>query len=244
MKLKIFLLFLLIIFLIFTISCSKECKRAYDCDKRTCYTPKCEGGVCEYNTINNCCGNGLKELLEDNKPGNECTCPLDYGMCQGNNGDYLEKYCNNNLCVWGVPQGKIQRLVFSEDKSLSLFEIELVSEYDNPFVLGTSNITIKITLKDDNEKLVYPIVFTQFRLFEKNLLLGQKSTNLKLNQVGDSIELTIPFDFSMDKSEEQKSVTLKVDYEYMQSTSQGDTLERDNFQEAYTTKFLFVNPLV
>ncbi len=244
MKLKNILLFLFIISLIFIVSCSRECNKAFDCKPRTCYTPKCVGGLCEYNPKDNCCGNGIKDDIEDGKPGNECTCPQDYGRCEGTKGEFLEKYCKGDECVWGVPEDEIQRLVFSEDKTLNIFDIELITKYDDPFVMGTSNITIKINLKDDDEKLVYPIVFKKFRLFERNLLLGQVSTNLRLDQVGDSIEVKVPFDFSMNEPEEKKTVTLKVDYEYIYSTSQGNQLKRDNFQEVYSNKFMFVNPSI
>lgn len=244
MKIKNIFLFLLIISLIFTVSCSKECRKALDCEKRTCFTPKCVDGVCDYNPKKDCCGNGLKDKIEDGKPGNECTCPFDYGRCEGTKGEYLEKYCKNNECVWGVSADKIQKLVFSEDKTLDIFDIELLSTYDYPFVIGSSNFTIKITLKDDDEKLVYPIVFTKFRLFEKNLLLGERTVNLKLTGVGDSLEVIVPFDFSMNDAEEEKSVTLKVDYEYTRSTSRGNELYRNDFTESYRDKFMFVNPLI
>jgi len=244
MKIKNIFLFIIIISLIFTVSCAKECRKALDCEQKTCFFSSCVNGVCNYKPKDDCCGNGIKDKIEDGEPGNECTCPFDYGTCSGNKGEYLEKYCVDNECVWSVSADKIQNLVFSEDKTLNIFDIELLTKYDEPFVIGSSNFVLKITLKDDDEKLIYPIVFTKFRLFEKNLLLGERTTRPKLYRVGDSLEVIVPFDFSMNEAEEEKSVTLKVDYEYTKSTTHGNELYRDDFTESYRDKFIFVNPLI
>jgi len=221
----------------FVSSCSKECEKAFDCEQKKCFTPSCINGKCDYNAIDNCCGNDICEKTE-----NRCKCGEDCGPCSGKKGDFMEKKCINNECVYTVSSEKLQKLVFSKDKDFGLFKIELMSQYDEPFVIGTSNFTVIMTLKDTDSRLVPPITFTQFRLFERDRLLGKGLTNLQFNSIGDSFGVVVPFDFSMQKSEEDIAVTLKIDYEYKMTTSSGVQTYREDFVESYSNKFHFVNP--
>ena len=82
---RTFLFIVLLITLVFLLSScgKKECSANADCGPRTCFAPKCDSGKCNFVMEKNCCGNRLKEQLESGKPGNQCTCPEDYGKCEG-----------------------------------------------------------------------------------------------------------------------------------------------------------------
>ena len=75
------LIFLLFAVAIVSISgCTKaECNVSSDCSSRACSITKCEAKKCTYTAQVNCCGNNVKEIIENGKPGNQCTCPQDYG---------------------------------------------------------------------------------------------------------------------------------------------------------------------
>ena len=230
-------------FILFIAGCKKECEKSSDCAEKTCNTASCAKGACEYNIKANCCGNGIKDKIEDGKQGNKCTCPKDYGSCTGKNGTYMERFCTeNNDCVFGVPDEKIQNLKVLSDKSTGYFNLEIKSEYDSPFIINKSVFTATITLKDDNERLVYPIKFTDFKLLERDLILGEKTANLEFNRVGDSASIDVPFEFSMQKPEEQRTVYLRVEYEYNYKVSNGQELARSYFDVSYRDKFLLINP--
>ena len=77
-------LFGMLLLSIFLFGCAKpECKVNSDCSPMACKTVSCVDNECSYNIIKNCCGNRLKEDIENGKSGNKCTCPEDYGECEG-----------------------------------------------------------------------------------------------------------------------------------------------------------------
>jgi hypothetical protein len=246
-------LFLLIASLLFTISCSEsECEKALDCEQKDCFIASCDNGECKYSAKMNCCGNMLKEDIEDGKPGNKCTCPEDYGECDKKIGEYLQEYCDGNKCVAGVPENVIKTKTVSDDKGSTLFDLNLLTEYDEPFVIGTSQIKVTIEMTDDHDDLKPPVVIKRLRLFGKNdLLLGEFDNNLLLYRVGDKVYAPIEFDFDMGEAEEERDVELKVDYEYNKPKRvrgddgeyyYEDTIYRKDFTISYRDDFVLVNP--
>ena len=70
-KNKLILFFLLTSILILS-ACSKaECKISADCIQKTCTISKCQDKKCDYTPQANCCGNGVKDSIENGKPGNQ-----------------------------------------------------------------------------------------------------------------------------------------------------------------------------
>src|SRR3989338_8316155 len=110
-----FLLFVVASFMLLALinGCAKpvECKIDSDCEKRTCSVASCVDNKCKYSTVQNCCGNKIKESSEDGKVGNSCTCPEDYGICEGKakvqvggrtyDAEYLQYICKNDECISG-----------------------------------------------------------------------------------------------------------------------------------------------
>jgi hypothetical protein len=243
MNKKLFFIFLTVFLLLFIVGCAKkECEKSSDCLEKACSTASCVKNICEYNVKASCCGNGLKDKIEDGKTGNKCTCPKDYGQCDRKNGTYFQEYCTaSNECVFGVSSDKIQRPKFLNEKSTGYFKVEVSTEYDIPFIVNKSRFTATITLKDDSEKLVYPIKFTSFRLMEGYLVLGEISTNLKLNKIGDTISVDVPFTYITKKSEEQKTVILRAEYEHKYKITNGEDIERKYFDVSYKDKLILLN---
>src|SRR3989344_4295403 len=111
---KKILLLLLAALLIMLIGCAKaECKANSDCLSKQCTLSKCEKGKCAYTLQRDCCGNGVKDAAEDGKPGSQCTCPADYGKCEGKakvkvgsrveDSSYVHYYCSRDgKCILGV----------------------------------------------------------------------------------------------------------------------------------------------
>jgi hypothetical protein len=244
MNRKIFFVFLAVFLLLFIAGCAKkECEKSSDCLEKTCNTASCVKNICEYDVKSSCCGNGLKDKIEDGVAGTKCTCPKDYGQCSKKNGTYFQEYCTlSNECIFGVPPDRIQRPRFLNEKSTGYFKVEVNTEYDIPYIVNKSIFTATIRLKDDSDKLVYPIKFTSFRLMEGYLVLGEISTDLKLSKIGDAISVDVPFTYTTKKSEEQKNIILRAEYEHNYKITNGQDIERKYFDVSYKEKFILLNP--
>ena len=105
---NLFLFLIFLSFLLFIPGCGEsECEVDNDCYKNTCFESSCVKEECVHNALLNCCGNDIKEDVEDGSPGNKCTCPEDYGICKGDEGEYFEQRCNEfDECVIDV-KGKL-----------------------------------------------------------------------------------------------------------------------------------------
>ena len=262
----------LLIFVILLTSGCKECKVNSDCDSKvresySSYSEKCldvecnVNNKCEIDIINNCCGN---KRCEENVGENKCTCETDCGKCEGKgkvkigsreyDAKYIKYYCNEtDDCVFGVEKSLIRNIDLTDSRDLRYFKMGMTSSLDQPFNIDSSKFEVKIKIEDTDEDLVFPVTITSLKLTEGEFLIGEKIFNKELKYVGDYFIGEIPISAdSMQEIEEEKRMTLVIDYVYIINervgrNDEGDPIYekktvRDSYEKRYSSKLFFVNP--
>jgi hypothetical protein len=264
------IIFSLIIFsLVFASGC-KECQISSDCDSKarelysgystSCLDVSCVDNKCEIDRITNCCGN---RNCEENAGENKCACERDCGECEGKgevkdgsrteDAEYLEYDCDDNdECRLMIDDSLIKQISLTDEKELSYFTIEIKSSYDYPFNIDDSGFYVEIKLKDTDEDLVLPVSITNLKLVERELLIGEADVDETLSYVGDSSKMKVPVSYNMQEIEEEKRISLVIDYTYKRRERVGRNDEgepiyenkvvRDSYEESYRSKIFFVDP--
>ncbi|MAH32776.1 hypothetical protein CL615_00110 [archaeon] len=256
-KNRYFLVIVLAISLIFLISCTKsECKTDAQCLEKTCAVASCIDKQCKYTTTKNCCGNQVKETVENNKPGNKCTCPADYGKCDGKvqltkgsrsyDAKYLEYFCENEECKSGVPSEDVAAKTLLDERDFKFFELETTVKFNDPFDIGKDRFDFRMSIIDENEDIVFPIKMNKIILKDGEVFLGEKNLDLFLNKVGESISFNVQLSYDLVQPEESRGLTYKVNYEYTKrvvaerlpdgSESYGLEFVRDDYEKRFSTK--------
>ena len=238
---NILLLTFFVITLITIISCTKaECSTSADCQSKTCALSQCEGRKCTYALQQNCCGNKLKETIENGKPGNQCTCPDDYGKCEGKakirigsrieDASYVHNYCNvDNQCVSGVEKKDIVPQNFLDVINPGFFKASSIEKYNKPFDVSKDSFEFKISLDDAGKDLILPVRLTNIKLLygtesaRAELLIAEKDIDGVLNGVGDqdTIKLPLTLNYKPQEAEESGSIRYSIDYSYAKQVASG-----------------------
>lgn len=238
---KIIFTVLLILVLLLLGSCSKsECKATADCPSKACALPRCDGGSCVYAQQANCCGNGIKDPLEDGKPGDKCSCPKDYGKCEGvpkvkvgsreQDAVYAKYYCNQySRCVMGVSPGDASLQTFLDNVYDEYFEASSVVRYNKPFDMRKDSFEIKFTIDDANENIVMPVTLTGARILYTGVssrseqLIASKEIDVPITGVGESNALIVPLNlgYKPQEAEEAGSFRYVLDYTYTKNVQTG-----------------------
>lgn len=251
------IIILLAVSLIFLISCTKaECKTDSGCLEKTCAVASCTDKQCKYTATKNCCGNQVKEKIEDQKPGNKCTCPADYGRCDGKvqltkgsrsyDAKYLKYFCENEECKSGVPSEDIAAKTLIDERDFKFFKVETTVKFNDPFDIGKDRFNFRMTITNDNEDIVFPIKMNKIILKDGEIFLGEKDLDLFLNGVGESINFNVPLSYELVQPEESRGLTYKINYEYTKrvvakrlpdgSLSYGFEFVRDDYEKRFSTK--------
>ncbi|HLC65394.1 MAG TPA: hypothetical protein VJI46_04700 [Candidatus Nanoarchaeia archaeon] len=263
-KLSSVLIVVLLFFVVLLISGCSECSEAEDCPPAaTCKTAVCDDGKCATTAVKDCCGNGIEDAKEDGKTGNKCTCPEDYGECKGKasmlvrnkkiDATYLEQGCEDDECVYKIDESRVKRTDLAFERELSYFTFDVLVTYNNPFTVNKDKVEVSLKLKDEKPDLVYPIEITAIRLIEGQTLFGGKDGLAgKFSQIGEVFSVQIPITYESALIEEERSATLKVDYEYkkrIRTTKNPDgtynyieELVRDSFESKLGKKIFFLFP--
>jgi len=238
---KVIMFLLILTTLIIISSCTKsECKTSSDCQSRVCALSKCENKKCAYTLQSNCCGNRINESIENGKAGNKCTCPQDYGRCEGKgkvrigsrtqDAVYAHYYCDNdNKCVIGVESKDVTPQNFLDTINLGFFKASSVVKYNKPFDMGKEAFEFKITLDDTNKDIVLPVKMTGIRLLfsseysRAELLIAEKDLENEIDGVGKSAAITLPLnlDYRPQELEEIGSVRYSIDFTYVRKVASG-----------------------
>ncbi|MBI4440142.1 hypothetical protein HY638_04180 [Candidatus Woesearchaeota archaeon] len=262
LKRVVLIAFLLVVVAVIA-GCS-ECKDAVDCaGGSACKSTSCDEGKCTYTAQKDCCGNAIKEKTENGKPGNECTCPEDYGECNGKaamlikgkkvDATYLEKGCVSNSCVYAVDQKRVKSTDLTFEKELSFFTVEILVKFNNPFTVGKDKVDVSFKLKDEKEGLEYPIKITAVKLIDGQTLFGAKDgLSGSFEQLQDTYSVSLPITYQAPLIEEERAVTLRVDYEYKKSVKTTKNEDgtynyvaetvRDTFDGKLSKKIFFLFP--
>lgn len=253
-KIRFLLICSFIIVIILMSGCSKKtgtlsCKSDSDCPDKNCMVKLCENRNCYYNPIPNCCGNGIKEEIEDGMPGNKCSCPQDYGKCVGSVNEYLEYKCTDYLkCVIDV---KTQTSL-TKTSNIDLPEISLTvdSVFKQPFNLKRDTLDIEILVTDIKDYVSgFKIINIELLMKEKRTQLrslGKKQVGKYLWGVGDKIDEGLILNFVTDEDlGELKNLMLKLDYQYERISKSGTkSMKTDSTIIGYDVPgFTYVNPL-
>lgn len=236
------IIFLFLVILTLTLSScvpKSECKSNSDCSSRTCFLSKCESRKCSYSLVRNCCGNKLKEELEDGKPGNQCTCPSDFGVCGGKakikygsrteDAVYVHSYCDNDKCAYGVEKKDITTQNILDPIVSSSFKASSIIKYNKPFDAGKDVFEFKIVLDDTREGIILPVELTKLRLFysspysKAELLVAEQDLNKALNNIGDGLLISLPLNlgYKPNEVEETGSIKYTIDYNYVRQIPNG-----------------------
>lgn len=235
-----FLLIVALVSVAFLLSSCSECKVAKDCPtKGKCSIVTCDDGKCSSQTKESCCGNGIEDKTEDGKPGNKCTCPADYGKCEGKaqmlvrnkdvDATYLEKTCAANECVYAVKDENVKDRVLTIEKELPYFSWDVYVKFKNPFTIGKDKVEVSFKLKDDKADIVYPIKITEIQLVDGQTLYGIKEgLTGTFTKVGDTYTTAIDVNYEPSQIEEQRQMAVRVDYTYKYNVK-GPKLEDGNY---------------
>lgn len=261
---KVHILFLLLVASAIIISsCAKpECRTSADCGQRTCYISKCEEKKCSYALQRNCCGNSINESIENGKVGNQCTCPQDYGKCDGKgririgsrteDAQYVEYYCNvDNQCVLGTERKDAAPQNFLDSINVGLFKASSVVKYSRPFDTSRDAFEFSITLDDVGKDLMLPIFITHAKVLYSSeyarteLLIADKELDSILNGVGDKTTAILPLtlNYRPQELEEQGSIRYSIDYTYKKQIITGKGANNTNIYSNETVRAAFTAPV-
>lgn len=183
---------------------------------------KCVAGQCVADTLN-CCGNNICDASE-----NECTCTKDCTpLCEGDVeytddrgkkqiAQYFNKQCLNDECQRVYDEKDFDPRSQFNEMSKDNIVLGATFSYVDPFAKDREEILVELTLRDVSSDLVgYPIKIQEVRAMEGVLLLGRvKNVDKRFDEIGDTVEVAIPITYAMKYPEEEKVVTIDIDYKY------------------------------
>lgn len=259
-KIILFSLFVVVIFLV--ASCSKaECKVSSDCIQKTCAISKCENKKCVYTMQQNCCGNRINETFENGKPGDKCTCPADYGKCEGKGqvkkglktetAVYAHYLCNDQeRCVLGVESQDVSPQNFLDTASFGYFKTSNVIKYNKPFDINNDNFELKVNLDDGHKDLVLPVKITNVKIlfngeFSKSeLLIAEQEMDESIDSIGSSATMTIPLNLDYKPREVEESGLLRysIDFSYTKNVPKGKDSNGNLLYDEESARERFTSP--
>src|SRR3989344_7435246 len=259
---KNMLIMLSVLVLLMLSSCSRaECKTTADCLSKTCSVARCDEGKCIYSEQKNCCGNSLQETFEDGKPGDKCTCPQDYGKCEGipkvrisgreQDATYARYHCNQyNRCVLGAESKDVSVQTFLDTINSDYFEASSIVKYNKPFDMKNDAFDMKITIDDANENLVMPVAFTGVKLLYTGVssrseqLIAETEVSASISRVGDSVTINFPLNvgYRPEEVEEAGSFRYVLDYSYTKKVQTGRSQDGSPIYEEQFTRQKFNSP--
>jgi hypothetical protein len=231
------IIFFLIIFSLFLFnSCAKcpkscndfnECTRDF-CDKSTDYE-------CAHEQIPGCtCGNGQ---CEQDKGENECTCSRDCGQCEGEETDYTEYKCVNDMCVSKLKDSiEVLNQTLLRNFKTSVFNIDLKITYENPLNIEKSKVKAEFRLDDisdniENFKITGITVYNS-----KQILMNEILFTEEMEDLGDSFEKIISlkgYQIPEEKNRRERSLYMEISYEYKQEYASEDRIKRESQKHSF-----------
>jgi len=178
--------------------------------------------------------------MESGKPGSQCTCPQDYGKCEGKgkikvgprfeDALYAHYYCStDSKCVLGVESKDAAPQNFLDTINTGFFKASSVMKYNKPFDMGNDVFELKVTLDDAGNDLVLPLRLTGIKMLfsgeysRTELLVAEKDLESSLAGIGDSITINVPLNlgYRPQEIEESGSVRYTIDYTYIKKVQTG-----------------------
>lgn len=203
---------------------SITCKTNTDCAnlQSACSQAACSQGTCKVTTSPNCCGN-LKCDTNETK----CSCPLDCGTCKGDvlipdskgkkvNSTNLQIMCDSkNQCGPGYDISSVREKQFFNEFIGPGFKINIYLSYDQPLDVAGNPAAVELSLMDiDTSSIDPPITISEIRMLEGTKIIGRQPSTISLSNIGDSGKEPVGISYQLTYPEEQKSVTIQIDYAY------------------------------
>ncbi|MEK6943725.1 MAG: hypothetical protein AABX00_06710 [Nanoarchaeota archaeon] len=255
------ILFSLIVVLLLA-SCSKpECEKNTDCvSANKCVAARCADEKCAYTSKENCCGNEAKDKIEDGKPGNSCTCPSDYGKCDGIgkvksgsrtiDATYAHYYCQNNECILGVETDDKSAQNFLDSINVFYFKASSVLAYTKPFDMSSDYFELTLTLDDVNKDLELPIKLTRINMLytspstKSEQLIAEQQLANSIIRIGQQVFLRVPLnlDYRPQEIEETGSLRYVLDYSYTKRVPNGKNADGSTIYSTEQVREKFTSP--
>mgnify|MGYP001571764579 FL=1 len=231
----VILIGLFIVAVLFISSCAKtECETNADCiSPKSCMSAKCKDNACVFTPQRNCCGNEIKEGIESGAPGSQCTCPADYGKCEGKgkikigsrleDATYVRYHCNeDSQCILGVDKNSTAPQNFLDTINIGFFKTSSVIKYNKPFDVNEHSFSLTLTLDDVGKDLVLPVTFTKVKVLfnsvytRAELLVAEQDLKAVLDGIGSQVTLNVPLNLNFRPEELEESGYLRytIDYVY------------------------------
>lgn len=241
-------------------SCKSECKTSGDCASKSCSLAKCEKKKCVYAPQSNCCGNGVKESIESGKPGSQCTCPQDYGKCEGRgkikigtraeDAAYAHYYCSDSKCIMGVESKDAAPQNFLDTMNTGFFKASSIMKYNKPFDMGRDVFEFKVTLDDAGKDIVLPLKLTGIKMLfsgeyaRSELLVAERGLDSSLAGIGESVTVNVPLnlDYRPQEIEEAGSIRYTIDYTYTKKIQTGRSQDGTILYEQQLVREKFLAP--
>jgi len=228
--------------IVLTACSSPQCEADSGCnDQNACTIDKCNAeGLCAHRKIAGCtCGD---QTCDPKINENSCTCPTDCGPCTGAENPYVEKYCadvnGKQTCVSGVPPSKIDQKSISDKIDTRKFVMTATYYYDNPFDVSRAVFNVHIVLDKLNTGVKQPKI-TKIKVLEKLDRRGRELNILgekEVDKVLWSKDTTIDEDIILDKvsanmTPAEKSLTVKMSYEYLTTVRGEDVVNTGDYEK-------------
>lgn len=193
------------------------------------------GYFCVHTPKAGVCGNQVCDSGED-----KCACPEDCGPCSGDASANMVYQCSSsNQCVTLLKPGVQQPVSVFDDRNLNIFHIQGTFSYNNP--LNVKADTFSAEFKLFNIGALYQNVkIATVKLMDMDKEIASVDPNRVFTSVGDTFTAELPIT-SFAGTEEDKSVTLKVWYEYDQMAGNVSTHKLGNYAKGLG-KITLVNP--
>ena len=254
---------ILVAMLVVISSCTKpECRTSSDCGLKACAVAKCQDKKCAYAPQSNCCGNGIKDAVENGRPGSQCTCPADYGKCEGKgkvkigsrmeDATYAHYYCSiDSQCILGVERKDAVPLNYLDSINTGFFKASSVVRYNKPFDANSDAFEFAVTLDDSGKDVILPITITKAKILynsefaRSELLVAEKDMSAVLNGIGDKAVINLPLTLSYrpQELEESGSIRYSMDYMYKRQVLSGKTVNGTNIYSNETARATFTAPV-
>lgn len=153
---------------------------------------------------------------------NKCTCPQDCGTCSGG-GTYTTRACIGTSCLVEIKPGVIaQQKAEFDDRDLGAVHLQNRYAYPAPFNTKKDAFSLEFTLYQKQDT-VESVTIKDIRLLDGSQEVAYASAGKTLNTAGQKETVTITIT-PQPASEQEKSLALRVWYEYVQNnqTKQAD----------------------
>ncbi len=191
---------------------------------------------CEHNPKAGVCGNSVCDSTED-----KCDCPDDCGPCSGPASSSLSYACSSsNKCVTMISPSITQEPIsLFDDRNINIFHLQNNYAYNSPFNVNTDKFTADFSLFNIGSAYK-DVKIATVKIMDMDQEIASAEVGKTFSGVGDSVSVEMSVD-SFTGTEESKTLSLKVWYEYAQVSGNISTAKFGSYSKGLG-KIPLVNP--